>query len=254
MKVPNRRGAPAAEHPPLAWQRVREALLHIIEDPALVPGDRIPSERKLSEQLGISRMTVRRGVEDLVLSGVLERDSTSGTRIAAPRITRPLDTTQSFSMSEVVSRAGAAPGGRLLFFESARATPRVAQRLKLQPGAELFVLRRLRTADGAPFCVETSYLPADQVPGLAAADLLENASLYALLRTRYGIRTARRSGEISVGTVDAQDAELLGLRAEASVLLYSSTISDVDGRPVEYMTSINHPEHVVFTTEQALPW
>ena len=234
-----------------AWQRVREALVQLIGDPALSAGDRIPSERTLSERLGLSRMTVRRGVEDLVNAGVLERDSTSGTRIAATRITRPLDTNQSFSMSEVVARAGAAPGSRLLFFENGTANPHVARRLKVAAGAGLFVSRRLRTADDVPFCVETSYLPAERVPGLAAADLADNTSLYALLNVRYGIRPARRSGEVGVTAVDTQDAGLLDLAPETSVLLYSSTITDNDGRPIEYMTSINHPKYVVFTTEQA---
>jgi GntR family transcriptional regulator len=245
-----RRGGPAAKRP--AWQVVRDTVLRMIDEPAFAPGDRIPSERQLSEQLGLSRMTVRRGVEELVLSGVLERDSTSGTRIAHPRIIRQLDTASSFSMSEVVSRAGATPGGRLLFFESARATGRVARGLAVEPDSALFLLRRLRTADGVPFCVETSYLPAARVPGLAADDLIGNASLYALLRNRYGIRTARRRGEISVAAADPEDAELLGLPYRASVLLYRSTISDSGGVPIEYMISINHPDHVVFTTEQAL--
>ncbi|MBN8875759.1 MAG: GntR family transcriptional regulator [Rhodospirillales bacterium] len=233
-----------------AYMRVQQDVLRRIRDGALVPGDRIPAERLLSEQLGVSRMTVRQGLEALVRSGVLVRAGTSGTRVAEARVPRLIDTSRSLSLSEVVARSGARPGSRLLSFASVRATADQATRLGLATGAALVTLRRLRTANDAPFCVETSVLPAARVPGLTASDLVENASLYALLADRFGIRTRTRRGEIEAAPIDREDAALLGLPPGTNVLLYRSVIFDDQGQPVEYMISVNHPRRVVFTTQQ----
>lgn len=227
---------------------VREVILGMIEGPDYGPGDKIPSERSLSETLGISRMTVRRAIDDLVRDGVLERRSTSGTHIATPNVIRPLDLGRAIGISQVVKNAGANPGSRLLFFESATASSTLAKHLRIPGGSPLIMIRRLRTADGLPFCLETSYLPAERVPGLAAADLVENPSLFDLLRSRYGIGVGRRSGVIGIAPIQAGDAALLGIEPDINVLVYRLDVYDDQDRPIEHMISINHPQRVVFTT------
>jgi GntR family transcriptional regulator len=242
--------AQEAASPP-AYRRAQTAILHLIEG-TLSAGDKIPSERTLSDTLKISRMTVRRAVDNLVRLGVLERRSTSGTHVAAPNILRPLDPQHAFSISQIVKGSGAVPGSKLLFFEAAVASRETAEQLQLAAGARLLVIRRLRTADGVPFCVETSYLPAERVAGLSADDLAQNASLYAILKERYGIQTGHRHGFISVGPIGARDADLLGLLPDDSVLLYRSVVFDRQGRPIEHMISANHPQRVTFTTKADL--
>jgi GntR family transcriptional regulator len=231
-----------------AYMQAQEAILAMVEGPDLAPGDKIPSERVLSEQFGISRMTLRRAVDNLVRLGVLERRSTSGTHVAAPNVVRPLDGRHTYSMSQIVQSSGGAPGSRLLFFEAAVASAKLAENLGVAAGAPLIAIRRLRTSNGVPFCVETSYLPAERVPGLAAADLLENASLYGILKERFGIQAGDRRGVISVAPIGARDASLLELEPEASALLYRSIVSDRQGKPIEHMISVNHPQRVMFQT------
>ncbi len=235
-----------------AYMRVQEDVLRRIREGALIAGDRIPAERQLSEELGVSRMTVRQGLDVLVRSGVLARAGTSGTRVADLRVPRLIDTNRSLSLTEVVARAGAKAGSRLLAFAATRADAEQAAKLGLPQRTRLLSLRRLRTANGQAFCVETSFLPAARVPGLTASDLVENASLYALLAARYGIRTRSRRGEIAAAPIGAEDAELLALAAGTNVLLYRSVIFDEEGRAVEYMISVNHPQRVVFTTQQEI--
>jgi GntR family transcriptional regulator len=111
------------------------------------------------------------------------------------------------------------------------------------------MIRRLRTADDVPFCIETTTLPSERVPGLVAEDLAQNASLCALLRDRYGIQPTDRDSEISVGPIGAQDAELPGLATGLNVLLYRSVVRDAAGVPIETVASVNHPRRVVFSTQ-----
>jgi GntR family transcriptional regulator len=221
----------------------------MIEGPGYSAGERIPSERELSERFRISRMTMRKAIDRLVMKGLLERRGTSGTYIPAPVIKRPI-VGHMFSqgVSEIVRQCGGSPGSRLLFFEEQEANPRVAERLGIRAGDTLIVIRRMRTVNELPFCVETTHLPAARVPGLAADDLFGTQSLYALLKDRYDIEMGGGDGTISVSTVTAQEASLLGLRRESAALIFRAVAFDKQGLPMEYLTSINHPQRVVFVT------
>ncbi|MBE9605636.1 GntR family transcriptional regulator [Acetobacteraceae bacterium H6797] len=229
---------------------IRQYIQDLIASPDYAPGDRVPSERALAEQLGANRMTVRKAIEGLVAAGVLERDSTSGTRIAMPRVTRPAGTRTGQGVGRVIADGGGVPGHKLLHFEQGHASPRVAERLQIPQGTELVVFRRLWSVNGTPFCIETSHVPAALVPDLAIEDLLreETQSFYAMLKARYGIHAGHAERVISAGPVQAMEGRLLDLKPGASALLLDLLIRDQSGRPVEYVRSVNHPQLVVFKT------
>jgi GntR family transcriptional regulator len=233
------------------YQRAQEAVLEILRTQHLQAGAKVPSERELALRFGLSRMTVRRGVEDLVRRGVLVRAGTAGTRVANVSVMRVMDTLHAYSMTDMVKGSGAQPGSRLLVFAPGPASRDLAGRLAISPGDEVITIRRVRTADGVPFCVETSILPAARVPGLVGQDLAQNASLYALLRERYGIVPEGRDSEISLCPVTEEDAALLGIEAGINVLLYRSLVRDTTGVPVEMTSSVSHPQRVVFRSQSA---
>ena len=234
-----------------AYVRAQDAVLELVRSEGFAPGSKVPSERALASRLGLSRMTVRQGIENLVRAGVLIRAGTSGTRVADINVVRVIDSRRAFSMSQMVRSSGARPGSQLLMFALARADRDIAARLNIEIGLPVLRMRRLRTADDVPFCIELSSLPASLVPGLVAQDLANNVSLYQLLRDRYGIVPADRDSEISVGAVTAEDAGLLGVAPGINVLLYTSIVRDADGRVIESVSSVNHPERVVFSTHSA---
>ena len=125
-----------------------------IADGELAPGDRLPPERALAEEHGVSRMTVRQALQSLESRGLLRRaiGRNGGSFVARPKVERDLGT---FSgLSEQLARQGLAAGARVL---SAREVD----------GAIEIV--RVRLADGEPFAVERSSFPAERFRGLLAA-------------------------------------------------------------------------------------
>lgn len=233
------------------YRAIEDKIREIVAAQALEPGDRVPSERTLADSLGANRMTVRKAMDRLVAAGVLERAGTAGTRVAMPRVTRPMGAQAGQGISRVVARAGGVAGSRLLHFELAHATAKLAGRLGIAEGDELVVLRRLLTVDATPFCIETSHLPAALVPGLHAEDLTAGQSLYSLLTTRYGIDVVAGEREIATAAATEFEARHLRLRPGSGVLLMRLRAFDGAGRPVESMTSVNHPQLVVFRTPAA---
>lgn len=234
-----------------AYKQIQAYIQELLDSADYNPGDRIPSERALAEQLGRNRMTVRKAIEGLIAMGLLERNSTSGTRIPIPRVTRPIDSSfGSQGIRRIIQAGGGTAGNKLLHFEQARASERVAKRLKLEVGADIVMFRRLWTANETPICIETSHLPLALVPDLAAQDLMAGESLYSLLHNRYGIGAMRGEREIGVTTCNEMEAKLLDLGVGTACLSLQLQVHDEGGQPIEFMRSVNHPKLVVFKTGQ----
>lgn len=244
------RGRAAKPAKPI-YVAIEEHVLEMLAGPDVSPGDRIPSERALAVQLGANRMTVRKAIDRLVDRGALERNGTSGTRVPQPQVARPIDVRTSLGITRIIQGGGAAPGNKLLHFGQATASERVASRMHLAVGAEMVMFRRLWTVNDVPFCIETSYLPADRFADLVAEDLTAGQSLYGLLRERYGVAATIGDREIGLGACTDLEARLLGLPPAAPALVLRLVANDAEGRPVEYMKSVNHPQLVVFRTSAA---
>ncbi len=232
------------------YEQTQQSILDLIERKNYVAGDRIPSERDLAERCGVHRATVRRAIENLIELGILEKKGTSGTFIPAPVVRRPVSRTAlSHSISEIVRQCGGEPGGKLLFFEENLAGQRISDRLGVEVGEPMFVIKRLRTVTDLPFCLETTWIPCQLVEGLVADDVLGNTSFYSLLKDRYGIEIGTSEATIHSATIGSRDASHLNLRSGEAALVVNSVTSDRSGRPIEYLTSLNHPKRVMFTIE-----
>src|SRR5690349_25134004 len=122
-------------------EETRERVLDLVE--ALEVGQAIPSERQLSVDLGVSRLTLRAAVDELVRDGYLDRRHGSGTYVTEPKIAQPLTLT---SFSDDMRRRGMTPGSRTLELTSVPAGARLAHRLGVSPEARLGRVKRLRLA------------------------------------------------------------------------------------------------------------
>src|SRR5579859_2624125 len=131
-------------------EETRERVLDLIE--SLQVGATIPSERQLTQELGVSRLTVRAALDELVRDGYLDRRHGSGTYVTEPKIAQPLTLT---SFSEEMRRRGMVPGSRTLDLTVTPAGARMARRLQVSPEEPLLRVRRLRLADSAPMDLET---------------------------------------------------------------------------------------------------
>src|SRR5438445_11636908 len=138
----------------------RQQVLELIE--RLGVGTAIPSERQLSVDLGVSRLTVRAALDNLVREGYLVRRRGSGTFVSQPKIAQELTMT---SFSEEMRRRGMRPGSRTLSLTTTTAGARLGRSLKVSPSERIVVAKRLRLADGESMAIETLHVPEALVPG-----------------------------------------------------------------------------------------
>jgi len=134
----------------------------------LHPGDAIPSERALVIRLGVSRVTVRQAIADLVGAGVLERVQGKGTYLTGPQVDSRLHLT---SFSREMRARGLIPATVVLSAAEQPADDDVSYALRIRPGQSVVRVERLRTADGTPMAYEVGHYPSALFPGLLQREL-----------------------------------------------------------------------------------
>jgi GntR family transcriptional regulator len=227
----------------------RDRLLQLIE--VRRPGEALPSERILSESLGVSRPTLRAALDDLARDGLVTREHGRGTFTSSRKIHQELEPTARGDF-QVPPAEGTPWQSRLISFDLEAAGARLGQRLEISPGDQLVSVVRLRLVDGLPMCIERIRIPAAFVPGITGRDF-EIGSLYGLLRSRYQV-AAKDAVQTTEPTVtDAQEAALLGVPLHSPALLFERTTRNADHAVIEYTRSIYRGDRYRITTRLTFP-
>lgn len=213
------------------YHAVRDQVRDLIEQ--LEVGDALPAERVLAGDLGVSRMTLRRAIDDLVRSGLLVRRQGAGTFVSAPAVARPL---AGLSFSEDMRQRGLEPSSRVVAVEEVHAGPQLSRRLEVSPSDRVLRVVRERSADGVPMALETLHVPTRVVTDFDPSELSQR-SYYALLAGR-GIRLDSASQTIEPTVTDDEESALLGVPLHSPAFLFERTSRDVEDRVVEFVRSV----------------
>jgi len=216
---------------PLYFQ-VSAAIEQAIESGRVPNGSLFANEMLVAEQLGLSRPTIRRAMQDLVDKGLIVRRRGIGTRVVQPKVRRPLELT---SLYDDLAGSGQEPTTKVLDVEHVSCDEEVAAQLGLEVGSDVQVVVRLRSAVGNPIAKLTNYLP--QAVGEFEAGELEEHGLYELMRNR-GIHLHAASQTVGARTATAAEAKLLAERRNAALLTMQRTTYDDQGAVVEYGSHI----------------
>lgn len=212
-----------------------------IEDGVLRPGDRIDTELVLAEKHGLSRPTVRQGIQELVNKGLLVRRRGVGTQVVHGQVRRQLGLT---SLFDDLSRGKRRPATDVLTYASVAATSDVAAALRVTKGDEVRYLERVRFDGKEPLAHMRNWLPCDVLG--PDADFT-TTGLYEHLRSAgVHLRTARQ--RIGATSALAGEARLLGVRKGAPLLTMERTAFDDSGRPVEFAVHAYRADSYSFET------
>lgn len=201
----------------------------------------LPSERSLSEQLDVSRVTARKAIDQLVDQGLVVRKRGSGNYVA-PRIEQPLSNLTSFS--EQLQQRGYRPDSKWLNRAVVTASADEQMSLGLSPNTRVARLERLRLADGVVMAYEVSVIPASMLP---APDEV-GASLYQYLN-KTGHMPVRALQHIRAMNADALLASQLGVPAGQAVLYITRIGYAASGQAVELTHSYCLSDHYDFVAE-----
>jgi GntR family transcriptional regulator len=196
--------------------------------------EKLPPERELSKMWNMNRITLRSAIASLEEAGRLYSVHGKGTMIS-PRHIRTLQDLEGFSQS--VSRYGGHTETRLLSFSTVECDKHLAHRFKRTLGEKLYRISRLRIIEETPMMIENAFIPCVLAPGLEEHDLVKG-SLYTILENAYGLTLDHGEEKTSITSVNAEEAEYLGIEADSPAFWIVSTTKDPENVVIEYCRTV----------------
>ena len=221
------------------YQAIADDLRDRISDGGFTAGRLLPSESTLSDEFSVSRVTVRRALEQLREAGLIDARQGLGWYVATEPVRQHL--TRLGTVEEQLEASGAVAERRIIDFAFIDAPARISEILGVERVLEV---RRLNLADGRPFARVTVWCPEALGSGLSRHDV-EDHSFYELL----GITLRGAEQTIGAAAASAEDAALLDVPAGSPVLVCERTTLSTDGSAVLVSEHV-YPGHLtVFSAE-----
>lgn len=216
---------------PLRYQ-LKQHLLESIESGEWKPGDLIPSEQELQETFGLSRITVRQALSDLVNEGLLIRERGRGTFVAPPKMTHSPEARH--SLTEFMLAQGIRPGWQVLEQGFTRASREIASQLNVPVNSRVYRIHRLRLANDEPIGQHIAFLAETLVPHINQEALIQGGSLQYISHLPQ-IQTSRASRIIQAVPASDQDYRLLHIMTGAPVLMIQRVVRSAGGEALEFL-------------------
>jgi GntR family transcriptional regulator len=209
-----------------------------------LPGEKIPSEKELCQMYGVSRITVRKALDELERSGHLVRRQGKGTFVTNISMEQRLS--KFYSFSEELKQRGLQEHCRIIQFDQVPATDEVAAPLGLEPMDPVFKLTRLRLVDLTPYTLETSYIPVAVCPSLTEEGISAKG-LYNSMRAD-GVYPDRVIEKFRATVIRKAEAELMGLKIGMPAM-HLERVTYFGVRTIEYCSSVVRGDFFTYTVE-----
>jgi len=214
------------------YEQLRAILDAMMRSGTLAVGEQLPSEAQLCDQYDVSRTVVRQALNELANEGLILRYKGKGSFVAPPKVDEHL--AQSLTgLAEEVSARGGSLTNQIRSFEQQVPSATVAEALGLDEDATVIHLERVRSINGEPWVITSTYLPYDRCARLLDLDM-RHRSLYATLEHELGMVIDRGHRTIEAAIATPEQASLLGIEPGGPVLLLKSVAYLDDGTPIEY--------------------
>ena len=226
--------------------QIRDVLHQQINDHILVPGDTLPTEEELQQRFGVSRSVVRQALASLADLGLIHRQRGRGSVVAAaPALRRFLN--QAGGLNEQAAARGQRLRTNVLRLEAATTPEEARAALGTTRSWEI---ERIRYLERIPVIYERHWVPRDLFPNFTA-DLLEGASLLALMRDR-GYAAAGGPRHVQAVAAEPDIAKALDVSVGSPLLLLKGVTQDVHGRGLEWF-HVWHRANTVFDIDARVP-
>nr|WP_139588835.1 GntR family transcriptional regulator [Levilactobacillus brevis] len=210
-------------------------------------GDRIPSERELSRNFDVSRMTLRQAIQTLVDEGILERQVGSGTYVANQKVQEKMSGVTSFT--DLMLTQGKQPTSKTISYHVMNPSLSEAEKLKLNEDDQVLRMERIRYGDDVPICFEVATVPEKLVDGLSKKEV--TSSLYRALEDKKQLSPGKAQQTVSAMSASERIAEYLSIKRGDAILRLRQVTYLQDGTPFEYVRTQYVGERFEFYLEKA---
>ncbi|HPX32153.1 MAG TPA: GntR family transcriptional regulator [Erysipelotrichaceae bacterium] len=188
------------------YYKLAENIEEQINNDIYEKGEKIPSERELCEIYGVSRMTVRLAIDELVKKGKLEKVQGKGTYVLSKSIVQNLN--KVYSYSKEMNKQGKISSTKMIKRKIVKADEKLAKKLRVPIGENLLYIERLRLAENVPIMVEKTWFIYNVTPFLMDIDFTKKG-LYKTLDEDYGIRFNKAIETFKATQLNSYECRLL---------------------------------------------
>ena len=218
---------------------VKKAIVENIDNEVYDSKEPIPSERELMETYQVSRITIRKAIDELVTEGYLYKVQGKGTYVKTDEGSNNLFSIT--SCTEDVLKLGLTPSKKVVVSELVDANVKRAKALEITTSDNVYMIGRILYADKEPLNYTLTFLPEKIFPSLSKYDFdqdaakydLKKESLYQIITEVYGVKITKARRTIEA--IGAQDeiAEYLDIEEGTPIILFRCiTYGIVNGREI----------------------
>lgn len=220
------------------YVRIRESLREMITSGELERGQKLPSEDILAEQYGVSRMTVRHGISELIEDGLLYRRHGVGTFVTLPHVDRDHSRLTNFFENSIDK--GIHADVSILGIEIIPGTSKQTGALSISEGDLIIHIKTLRYVDEIPVTLHDAYIPQKLFPGLLTDETptLDIQHLWTAYEN-HGYRVRSAVQKLEARLAGPELAELMNIEVGDPILYKERTVFAEDGTPVEFTYCYN---------------
>lgn len=229
---------------------IKNKLIEMINSEEFIDAGMIPSERELMSMFNVSRITVKRAIDELVNEGYLYRIQGKGTFIKSDEGNH--DLVSLMSCTQDILRMGMNPSKKLIYRSVLEADVVRIKRLQLAKGDKVLMLKRVYYADNEPLNYTTTYLPCKIFPGIEDYDFSKE-SIYDVVENKYGVRITKTQRTLEAVLAIDEAADYLELAQKEPVILFRAvTMGIVNGKeiPIETFKSFYRTDRFKFYIDQ----
>ena len=225
--------------------QLKNKLIENIISGVYKPEEKLPSERALSEDLNISRMTVREALKSLINDGYLYTQVGKGTFVKDVLYKQDTSLT---GFTEQMQKVGSEVSSKVLEFKLEKAPLTTMNLLEIRPIDLVYKLKRIRYANNKILAIETAYIPAHFCNGLEKYDFSKE-SLYAVLRNEYGLKLVFAEQTVVASLADDHESRLFEIQPPGAVLRIKRITKTNLQKPVEYVESVYRGDSYILQTQ-----
>jgi GntR family transcriptional regulator len=216
----------------------------------LKPGDRLPSESEMAKEFNISRVTIRRALQELAHQGKIISVPGKGSFVLQPKI-EPLTALTSFS--ENMRAQGYEPSYRDTVVTFIKPTEKIKSNLNISESERVLHIHRMMLADEEPMAILNGYLPEwvyKREPSLFTPETLNQISLYKLLELELGLSLFKADEWVDVSKASQEEADLLHInKGDLVFVIDRLTYSTDDPNPIEYVHQLYNANRYRYKVE-----
>lgn len=228
----------AAAGPVALYHRVYTILREQLREGRYPPDVPLPGEMEFAERFGVSRVTMRRALDELKREGLIERSRGRGSFARIAPQSAPVRGSLSGLLENIVTM-GLKTSVRIISLDTVEAPADVAEALQLAPGALVQKAIRVRSLSGAPLALMTTFVP--QAVAVFTRRELTDAPMLKLLEAA-GVRVSHADQTLSAKLADTFTAPLLDVNYGAALLAVNRLVFDQNERPVQLLRGLYRPD------------